>query len=73
MVLALVIGEMSETMDQIEFQLRALQDRILTLNSSYMEEPDDSRRNAVQRELNALEIAVAHYEALKVSGSQDAK
>ncbi|MEO8726772.1 MAG: hypothetical protein ABI383_11725 [Acidobacteriaceae bacterium] len=64
---------MSETMDQIEFQLRALQDRILTLNSSYMEEPDDSRRNAVQRELNALEIAVAHYEALKVSGSQDAK
>ena len=54
-------------MEQIEFQLQALQDRILTLSADFMAEADDNRRNAVQRELNALEIAVAHYEALKGS------
>lgn len=58
-------------MEQIEFQLRALEDRIITLNANFMDEPDDDRRNAVQRELNALQIAVGHYQALK--DSQDSQ
>lgn len=64
---------MSETMEQIEFQLRALEDRIVTLNANFMDEPDDDRRNAVQRELNALQIALDHYQALAVKGPQEVK
>lgn len=61
-MLALVTA-MNEPMSQIESLLRVLEERIVTLNANFMTEPDDDKRAAVQRELNALQIAVDHYRA----------
>ena len=54
---------MNEAMSQIESLLRVLEERIVTLNANFMTEQDDVKRAAVQRELNALQIAVDHYRA----------
>jgi hypothetical protein len=48
---------------QIEAHLRHLQQRVSALNSSFMSEMDAEKRNAIQRELHALQIAIEHYRA----------
>lgn len=47
----------------IREHLRGLETRIERLSASFMAEMDDSARNDIQRELNALQIAVEHYRA----------
>ena len=54
---------MNEAMIQIESHLRVLEERIVILNANFMTELDDTKRAAVQRELNALQIVVDHYRA----------
>jgi hypothetical protein len=48
---------------QIEAHLRHLQRRVSALNTSFMSEMDAEKRNVIQRELNALQIAIEHYRA----------
>jgi hypothetical protein len=40
-----------------------LEERILRLTSTFMAEGNDHARYEIQRELNALQIAVEHYKA----------
>ncbi|GAC1646738.1 MAG: hypothetical protein NVS9B15_05030 [Acidobacteriaceae bacterium] len=60
---------MTAAATNIEIHLRGLEERIVRLSAQFMAETDDGARYEIQRELNALQIALEHYKtALKIEG-----
>ncbi len=52
---------MSEGAEQHESKVKHLEERVMFLTARFMSETDDASRHSIQRELNAVEMALEHH------------